>query len=90
MEKRAREAKYSEKFLKHLSKLLKEVINKAKEKENLFKENPFHPLLNTHKLSGKEKEIWAFWIDYRYRIKFIFLKDNEVLFLDIGTHEIYK
>jgi mRNA-degrading endonuclease YafQ of YafQ-DinJ toxin-antitoxin module len=63
---------------------------KAISRIRLFKENPFDPRLRTHPLSGKEKECWAFWIDYRYRIKFIFLNGNEVLFLDIGTHDIYK
>ncbi len=90
MERGVREVKYSIRFLKHLSKLPKEVINKAKEKEKIFRENPFHPLLNTHKLSGKEKTIWAFWITYDYRIKFIFIGNEKVLFLDIGTHNIYK
>ena len=39
---------------------------------------------------AEEKETWAFWINYKYRIKFIFLSDNDVLSLDIGTHDIYK
>ena len=58
--------------------------------EKIFRENPFNPILKTHKLTGKEKEAWAFWINYTYRIKLLFLNDEEVLFLDIGTHEIYK
>ena len=57
--------------------------------KHLFRANPFDPILRTHKLHGKEKEAWAFWIDYTYRIKFIFLNDDVALFLDIGTHEIY-
>ena len=77
-------------FDKSYKKLSKEVKEKAKEKEKIFREDPFDPRLRTHKLSGKEKEIWAFWIDYHYRIKLVFLDNNEVLFLDIGTHEIYK
>ena len=47
-------------------------------------------IFRTHKLSGKEKEVWAFWVNFRYRIKFLFLNNGEVLFLDIGTHDIYK
>lgn len=81
---------YSKKFLKSLSKLPKAIIDRAAEKENIFKENPFHPILKTHKLVGKEKEAWAFWINYSYRIKFIFINNELILFLDIGTHEIYK
>ncbi|MDO8094858.1 MAG: hypothetical protein Q6360_15370, partial [Candidatus Brocadiales bacterium] len=59
-------------------------------KEAIFRNNPFDKRLKTHKLSGKERESWAFWVDYSYRIKFIFLTKNEVLFLDIGTHDFYK
>jgi len=77
-------------FDKNYRKLTREVRDKAKEKERMFREGPFHPVLKTHKLSGKNKECWAFWITYSYRIKFIFLPNEEVLFLDIGTHEIYK
>lgn len=90
MGKRAKEIKYSVKFLKHLSKIPKEIINQAKEREKIFRDNPFNPILKTHKLSGKEKECWAFWINYSYRIKFVFINSEEILFLDIGTHEIYK
>ncbi|HHD92715.1 MAG TPA: type II toxin-antitoxin system mRNA interferase toxin, RelE/StbE family [Candidatus Portnoybacteria bacterium] len=81
---------YSKPFLKSLKKLPKEIIEKAKEKEKIFRKDPFDPRLKTHKLSGKEKEIWAFWIDYHYRIKLVFLDNNEVLFLEVGTHKIYK
>jgi mRNA-degrading endonuclease YafQ of YafQ-DinJ toxin-antitoxin module len=81
---------YSEKFLKSLERLPKKLIEKAYEKEKIFKQNPFDSRLKTHKLHGKDKDCWSFWIDYRYRIKFIFLSENKVLFLDIGTHDIYK
>jgi mRNA-degrading endonuclease YafQ of YafQ-DinJ toxin-antitoxin module len=84
------EIKVSPLFEKHYKKLPKKIKEKAKEKEKIFRENPFHPLLKTHKLHGKDKDCWAFWIDYEYRIKFIFLSENKVLFLDIGTHNIYK
>ncbi len=77
-------------FDKHYRKLSIKLKDKAKEREKIFRANPFHPLLRTHKLSGKEKEHWAFWITHSYRIKFIFLSDEEVLFLDIGTHDIYQ
>jgi len=77
-------------FDKNYKKLPKEVKNKAKKKERIFRENPFDPRLKTHKLKGEEKETWAFDIDFHYRIKFIFLSDEEVLFLDVGIHEIYK
>lgn len=85
-----KEIKVSPLFEKHYKKLPKRIKEKSKEKEKIFRENPFDQQLKTHKLSGREKQTWAFWIDYTYRIKFIFLSDEEVLFLDIGTHKIYK
>ena len=77
-------------FDKHYKKLSKRIKELAKEKEVIFRENPFDPRLNTHKLHGKEKDILAFSIIQAYRIKFIFLNGSRVLFLDVGTHEVYK
>ena len=77
-------------FEKSYKKLPPNIKKKAKQKEKIFRKNCFDPRLKTHKLHGKEKEVWAFSINHHYRIKFIFLSEKEVLFLDIGTHEIYK
>ncbi len=89
-EGRIKRVEYSNKFLKSLKRLPQKIIKEAEKKEKIFKENPFHPILRTHKFSGRNKESWGFWITYSYRIKFIFLNNEEVLFLDIGTHGIYK
>ena len=78
-------------FDKRYRKLLKRIKESAKEKEKIFRIDPFHPSLNAHKLHGEEKDAWAFSIDQKYRIKFLFLNDNSVLFLDIGTHDnVYR
>ena len=82
--------KISSKFEKSYPRLPEKIKKKAKEKEFIFRNNPFDVRLKTHKLSGIDKECWAFWIDDSYRIKFIFLSKREVLFLDIVTHDIYK
>ncbi len=82
--------KTSPKFEKNYRRLPQNIKEKAKQKEQIFRENPFNPRLKTHKLSGKDKRCWAFWIDDSYRIKFIFLSKREILFLHIGTHDIYK
>jgi len=90
MEKRRiRGIEYSKRFLKLLRKLPNGVVDKAEIKEKMFKENCFDSRLKTHKLHGREKGAWAFGVDYDYRIKFIFLS-NEDLFLDIDSHKIYK
>lgn len=89
-ENRIKSIEYSNKFLKSSKKLPERIIDKAEEKERIFRQNPFDPRLKTHKLSGKDKNCWAFWITDVYRIKFMFLSNEEILFLDIGTHDIYK
>ena len=76
-------------FERHYRKLPKKLKEVAKEREKLFRQDAFHPSLETHKLHGKDRETWAFSINQKYRIKFIFLPANAALFLDIGTHAIY-
>lgn len=65
---------------------------KAENKEKIFRENPFTPILETHPLHGKYKDYWAFSVDKSYRIMFQFLDaaKAKVAFINIGTHEIYK
>jgi len=82
--------KISSRFEKSYPRLPEKIKEKSKEKESIFRDNPFDARLKTHKLSGIDKNCWAFWVDDCYRIKFIFLSKGEVLFLDIGTHDIYK
>ncbi|MBI2633500.1 MAG: type II toxin-antitoxin system mRNA interferase toxin, RelE/StbE family [Parcubacteria group bacterium] len=77
-------------FERQYKKLPQRIKEYALVKEKLFRINPFSPQLRVHKLHEKEKEIWTFSIQYSYRIKFIFLTDEEVLFLEIGTHEVYQ
>lgn len=84
------EIKVSPRFVRNYKKLPSRIKSKTKEKEKVFRGNPFHSTLGTHKLSGKDKEHWSFWVNRSYRVKFIFLKEGVVLFLDVGTHDIYK
>ncbi len=81
---------YSRRFLKEMSRLPSRIIDEAHKKERILRDNPFDSRLRTHKLHGKEKELWAFWIDYRYRIKFLFVTDTTVVFVEAGLHKIYK
>lgn len=66
-----------------------EIKKKAEKKELILKKNPFNPQLKTHKLHGKLKKLWSFSIDRNYRIIFEFI-DKDIVFLDIGTHGLYK
>lgn len=77
-------------FKKSFRRLHSRIQKKAIEKTTIFKINPFNARIDTHKLHGEKKEEWAFSIDYSYRISFIFLEGDKVIFTDIGTHDIYK
>lgn len=57
----------------------------------IFASNPFDSKLKTHKLTGKLSGLWAVSVDYDCRIVFKFYKEtNEVLLIDIGSHdEVY-
>ncbi len=57
---------------------------------NLFIENPFHPLLFTHKLKGKLKDCYAFTVEYDLRVIFYFEDSGHAVFIALGTHdEVY-
>ncbi|MBS1485953.1 MAG: type II toxin-antitoxin system YafQ family toxin [Bacteroidetes bacterium] len=84
---------YSQHFLKIFKKRLKG--NKSHlelflSEVELFKIDPFHPSLNTHKLTGTLQGYWSFSIDDDLRVVFYFSTKNKVVFADIGTHdEVY-
>ncbi len=60
------------------------------EKMKIFLENPFFSQLRTHKLSGKLAGQWAFSIDDDCRIVFEFVGKDQVLLIDVGSHdEVY-
>ena len=84
---------WDQKFKKSLKKRLgksDELTDKFKSKIKLFEEDPFNPILRTHKLSGILKEYWAFSIDYNLRVIFKFIDSKTALLIDIGTHdEVY-
>ena len=56
----------------------------------MFANDPFHPSLRTHKLSGKLKGLCAFTVEYDCRVVFQFLEHGDALLIDIGKHdEVY-
>jgi len=85
-----RSIRYSNTFIKRFQKLPKDVKLLAVKKENVFRLDPFRPSLNTHKLKGELKSQWAFSINHNYRIVFYFISQSEVVFVAVGTHEVYK
>ncbi len=58
-------------------------------------QDPFHPSLRTHKLTGNLADIWSCSINYQLRILFEFVEspDREIdaiVLLNLGSHdEVY-
>jgi mRNA-degrading endonuclease YafQ of YafQ-DinJ toxin-antitoxin module len=77
-------------FERQFNKLPKNIQKITARKLLLFEENPFHPSLNSHKLKGTLSNFWSFYINKDYRVLFRFLKNNEVIYYDIDTHDIYR
>jgi addiction module RelE/StbE family toxin len=79
-------------FIKNVKKWLKkhpELKIRFEDRIRLFVQEPFHPSLKTHNLSGKLNNCWAFSITHDYRL-FKFISSKKVLLVDIGSHkEVY-
>lgn len=82
--------RYSVHFLRVAKKIKGLNKDKILKLELDFRKNPFNPKLKTHKLSGKLEGYWSFSINYQIRIMFKFDSEVSVIFLDIGSHDIYK
>lgn len=80
---------YTSNFAKQVKKLPHNLTRQISQREEVFRKDPFHPLLKTHKLSGKLKNLWSFSITFHHRILFEFVDKDKVLFIDVGGHEIY-
>lgn len=76
-----------EKSYRLLPKNLRRLVDK---KDAMFRMNAFTSLLKTHKLGGELKNYWSFSINKKYRVLFRFIRDDEVIFYEVGTHGIYK
>lgn len=81
--------RYTARFLKSAGRLEKRIAEKLAERDRLFRKNPFDSILDTHKLHGRWKGYWAYSVDYRYRVIFIFGDIKTATYYDVGPHPIY-
>ena len=77
-------------FEKSFLKLPHRIQDLAVEKDEWFRHDVSDPRLKTHKLKGELQGYWSYSINRQYRVPFRFFKRDEVIYYDIGTHEIYK
>lgn len=87
---RIKSVNFSPHFFKSFQRLPRSVQTQAKQKDEWFRQNPFDRRLRTHKLKGELSGAWAYSINRQYRVLFRFLNGDEVIYYDVGTHDIYK
>ena len=80
----------SPRFEREIIRLPGRLQELAKKKDKLFRHDAFHSSLETHKLGGDLKDTWAYSVNKHYRVHFYFIDDHSVMYVSIGTHEIYK
>lgn len=81
---------YKPTFIRQYNKLDIDLQKEVLEKIELLKEKNNHGLLKVHKLHGRFKENYSFYINYKIRIVFVWEGNDEVILLAIGDHDIYK
>lgn len=64
----------------------KQLALKTQLKTTLFKTNTKDPSLRDHELTGIKKGLRAFSVNGDIRIIYKILSHNEVVFIDIGSH----
>jgi addiction module RelE/StbE family toxin len=74
-----------------LQKKNKKLVNKIEKQIYLFEQNPIHPSLRNHKLSGNLNDMWSISITMGIRMLYQLQKDGSAYFTDMGTHdEVYE
>ena len=81
----------TDEYFKKLKKFIKKhpnTLNRYIKTIELLEIDPFHPSLRLHKLNGKLRCYHSISITMKYRIVIDFIiQDNEIIPIDIGTHE---
>lgn len=77
--------------IKKIFKKEKRIVVRIEKQIALFEDNPKHPSLRTHKLSGSMDNMWSITITRSIRMVYILLDEKTALFIKIGTHDVvYK
>ena len=81
---------YTPSFVRRFKGLEESLKEEIREKLTLFKKNVRDPSLKTHKLKGKLHGCYSFSVNYQYRIVFCYDSQNDIAFLDVGDHDVYR
>ena len=82
---------YKPVFIRQYNALDPALQTEVREKIVLFKDRRNHRALRVHKLKSRLRGRYAFSVNYRYRIVFMWFgkKREETVLLAIGDHRVY-
>lgn len=79
-----------EKEIKKIKHKEPKLFNKITKQLNCFRNNPKHPSLRNHKLSGNLSNSYSIYIEENIRMTY-YIKDSEAVFFLIGSHDkVYR
>lgn len=76
-------------FVKHFkSRILrnKKLVDRFQERLTIFIKNSQDQILKDHQLKGDMRKYRAFWIAGDLRVSYKRINRNEVMLMDVGTH----
>ncbi len=87
-------AKFSPLIQKEIIKIAKKdkkLAHRIEKQIALFEEDPKHPSLRVHKLTGSMKNMWSISITMNIRMVYLLIEEDYALFVKIGTHnQVYS
>lgn len=81
----------SDEYKKKLKKFFKkhpDMLDRYAKCIFILEQDPYHPSLRLHKLKGKLSDFYSISVNMEYRVIIDFIiKDDEIIPVDIGTHD---
>lgn len=84
------EISYKATFVRQYDKLDEGLQREVLEKIELLKDKGNHNLLKVHKLHGRLKKNYSFYVNYKIRAVFMWEGSEKAILLAIGDHDVYK
>lgn len=81
---------FTPKFLRLLKRLPRDLQEDVITKIKLLNDTNNHHSLKVHKLKGRLKGFYSFSVDYKNRVIFEYISDDEIVLLAVGDHDMYR
>lgn len=81
---------YKPNFIRQFKKLSAKTKANVYTAISLFQNEKNHAKLKAHKLHGHLAHLYSFSVQFDMRIVFYYQSKKEVVFVDIGSHAVYR